>query len=59
LAPVAVVIMRMAAAAVVMQLVLTQSLQGKYLQSSLAKVVVQLMRFHVRESVDTQEFIHR
>jgi hypothetical protein len=59
LAPVAVVIMRMAAAVVAMQLDLTQSLQGKYLQSSLAKVVVQLMRFHVRESVDTQEFIHR
>jgi hypothetical protein len=49
----------MAVAVVVMQLVLMQSLQGKYLQSSLAKVVEPLMQFHVRESVDTQEFIHR
>jgi hypothetical protein len=51
--------MHLAAAVVVMQLVLMQSLQGKYLQSSLAKVVEPLMQFHVRESADIQEFIHR
>jgi hypothetical protein len=49
----------MAVAVVVMQLVLMQSLQGKYLQSSLAKVVEPLMQFHVRGSADIQEFIHR